>query len=58
MAKYVVTATPVALEGVADYILTTENLEEGSISLVGNGVEQDGTYRYYITNQNKFFSLL
>ncbi|HEA31145.1 MAG TPA: DUF4374 domain-containing protein [Leeuwenhoekiella sp.] len=57
-ANYVITATPVALEGVADYILTTEDLSEGSISLVGNGVEQDGTYRYYITNQNKFFSLL
>lgn len=57
-ANYVITATPVALEGVADYILTAENLSEGSISLVGNGVEQDGTYRYYITNNNKFFSLL
>jgi len=57
-ANYIITATPVALEGVADYILTAEDLSEGSISLVGNGVEQDGTYRYYITNNNKFFSLL
>lgn len=57
-AKYIVTATPEATEAVADYILTTPSLSEGNISLVGNGIEQDGTYRYYITNNNKFFSLL
>lgn len=56
--KYVIAATPVASEGVADYLLTTESISDGSISIEGNGVEQDGTYRYYITNNNKFFSLL
>ncbi|MBG49713.1 MAG: hypothetical protein CML05_15605 [Pseudozobellia sp.] len=58
MEKYVVTATPLATEGVADYILTTDDLSSGSISTEGNGIEQDGTYRYYVTNNDKFFSLL
>ncbi|WP_111539669.1 DUF4374 domain-containing protein [Mesonia algae] len=58
ISKYVITASPLASEGVADYILTSSSLTEGEISVVGNGVEQDGTYRYYITNNNKFFSLL
>ena len=57
-SKYVITASPVASEGVADYILTSNSLTEGEVSIVGNGIEQDGTYRYYITNNNKFFSLL
>lgn len=57
-SRYVVAATPNALEGVADYLLALESLNSGEISLVGNGVEQDGTYRYYIRNNNKFFSLL
>lgn len=57
-AKYIITATPKASDGVADYILTTNNLTEGKISTVGNGIEQDGTYRYYVTSNNKFFSLL
>ncbi|SHG16651.1 protein of unknown function [Salegentibacter echinorum] len=57
-ARYVIAATPVASEGVADYLLTANNLSEGSISTAGNGIEQDGTYRYYVTNNNKFFSLL
>lgn len=57
-AKYLITATPKASEGVADYILTTDNLSQGKISTVGNGIEQDGTYRYYVTSNNKFFSLL
>jgi hypothetical protein len=56
--KYIIAATPIASEGVADYLLTAESISEGSISTAGNGVEQDGTYRYYITNNNKFFSLL
>lgn len=55
---YIITAAPKESEGVADYILTAETLSKGKISLVGNGIEQDGTYRYYITNNNKFFSLL
>lgn len=45
-------------EGVADYLLTADDLSTGSISLTGNGVEQDGTSRYYITNNNRFFSFL
>lgn len=57
-SKYIVTATPVASEGVADYILTADDLGSGSITTEGSGIEQDGTYRYYVTNNNKFFSLL
>ncbi|MDD7888127.1 DUF4374 domain-containing protein [Flavivirga sp. 57AJ16] len=54
--KYLITATPRASEGVADYILTTDDLTQGTISTVGNGIEQDGTWRYYATSNNKFFS--
>lgn len=57
-SKYIITATPTALEGVADYILTADDLSTGSITTVGNGIEQDGTYRYYVTSNNKFFSML
>ena len=56
--RYIIAATPVASEGVADYLLTTDDLSGGVISTEGNGVEQDGTYRYYLTHQNKFFSML
>lgn len=56
--QFVIAATPLAAEGVADYLLTVDSLSGGSISLLGNGIEQDGTYRYYVTNDNKFFSLL
>ncbi len=56
--KYVIAATPEASEGVADYLLTSVSVTEGEISLSGNGIEQDGSFRYYITNNNKFFSLL
>ncbi|MCW9705441.1 DUF4374 domain-containing protein [Fodinibius salsisoli] len=56
--NFIIAATPQALDGVADYLLTTESLESGSISTVGCGQEQDGTYRYYVTNNNKYFSLL
>jgi len=55
--KYIITATTGAT-GIADYLLTTDNLTTGSITTVGNGLEQDGSYRYYVTSQNKFFSLL
>lgn len=55
--KYIITATTGAV-GIADYLLTSDNLTTGSISTVRNGVEQDGSYRYYLTAQNKFFSLL
>lgn len=58
--QYLITVTPTTAgsEGVADYILSTEDLTQGSISTDGNGVEQDGTYRYYETHNNKFFSFL
>lgn len=56
--KYIVASTPIASTGVADYLLTADNLTEGSITTLGNGKEQDGTYRYYITHKNRFFSLL
>jgi len=55
--KYIITATTGAA-GIADYLLTTDNLTTGSITTLGSGLEQDGSYRYYMTNQNKFFSLL
>jgi len=55
--KYIITATTGA-SGVADYLLTADDISTGTISTNGNGVEQDGTYRYYITAQNNFFSLL
>lgn len=57
-SKFIVTATPVGTQGVADYLLLTDNLENGTISTQGNGIEQEGTYRNYITHRNRFFSLL
>jgi hypothetical protein len=59
-AQYIVTATPTTAgsEGVADYILTTEDITQGTISTQGNGIEQDGSYRYYQTHNNKFYSFL
>lgn len=56
--NFVLAVTPVALTGVADYLVTANSLESGTVSIIGNGVEQDGTYRYYVTLGNKFFSLL
>lgn len=56
--NYILTVTPAAATGVADYLLTAGNLETGTISTAGNGIEQDGTYRYYVTHNNKFFSML
>src|SRR5690606_13667218 len=35
-----------------------DDLHQGTISTVGNGIEQDGTYRYYVTHNNRFFSML
>lgn len=59
-SQYLITATPTTAgsEGVADYILTTNDLTQGSVTTDGNGVEQDGSYRYYETHNNKFFSFL
>jgi hypothetical protein len=56
--NFILTVTPVATTAVADYLLTASSLETGTISTKGNGVEQDGTYRYYLTHNNKFFSML
>lgn len=55
--KYIITATTGAA-GIADYLLTADDVSTGSITTTGNGIEQDGSYRYYITAQNNFFSLL
>ena len=57
-AKYVISALPIGSQGVADYLLTADDLTTGTVSTVGNGKEQDGTYRYYVTHKNRFFSLL
>ena len=57
-SRFIIASTPLASDGVADYLLTAESLTEGTVSTVGNGIEQDGTYRYYVTHKNKFFSML
>ena len=56
--NYILAVSPAASTGVADYLLTAQNLDTGTISTAGNGVEQDGTYRYYVTHNGKFFSML
>ena len=56
--NYIVTVTSAANTAKADYLLTAGSLESGAVSIIGNGTEQDGTYRYYITSNNKFFSML
>jgi hypothetical protein len=56
--NFILTVTPAASTGVADYLLTAKSLDTGKVSTAHNGVEQDGTYRYYVTHNNKFFSLL
>ena len=56
--NYILTVSPAASTGVADYLLTAQNLDTGTITTAGNGVEQDGTYRYYVTHNGKFFSML
>lgn len=58
--RFIIAAAPTTSgsEGVADYLLTVEDINSGSITTTGNGVEQDGTYRYYTTSGNKFFSML
>ncbi len=57
-SRYVVASAPIGSQGVADYLLTTGDLSQGTISTVGQGIEQDGSYRYYLTHKGKFFSLL
>lgn len=56
--QFVIAVSPIASTGVADYLLTANYLDSGKITTEGNGVEQDGTYRYYVTHNNKFFSML
>ncbi|WP_461085884.1 DUF4374 domain-containing protein [Spirosoma flavus] len=56
--NFILAVSPAASTGVADYLLTAQNLDAGTISTAGNGVEQDGTYRYYVTHNGKFFSML
>lgn len=56
--NFILTVTPAASTGVADYLLTASSLDTGKVSTANNGVEQDGTYRYYVTHNNIFFSML
>ncbi|MFC5283670.1 DUF4374 domain-containing protein [Pedobacter alpinus] len=56
--NFILAVTPTASTGVADYLVTAGSLDTGKVSILGNGVEQDGTYRYYLTTNNKFFSML
>lgn len=56
--RFVVAALPIAGTSQADYLLTTATLDSGTLSTKGSGIEQDGTYRYYTTSGNKFFSML
>ncbi|PRY55215.1 uncharacterized protein DUF4374 [Arcticibacter pallidicorallinus] len=58
VTKYIISATPIGTTGIADYLLTANSLKEGVITTQGNGLEQDGSYRYYITHKNRFFSML
>jgi len=56
--KFIISATPIGTTGIADYLLTANSLDSGMVTTKGNGIEQDGSYRYYITHKNRFFSLL
>lgn len=56
--RFVVAAYSLANTAQADYLLTAPTLDSGTLSITGNGLEQDGTYRYYTTSGNLFFSML
>ena len=56
--NYIIAVTPTAIANKADYLVTAASLESGAVSIIGNGAEQDGTYRYYVTANNKLFSML
>lgn len=56
--RFVIAASSIEFIGVADYLLTVADVENGSVSLKDSGIEQDGAYRYYLTTNNKFYSLL
>lgn len=58
IGNYIIAATPEGSLGEgADYVLANSTLNDGKISVTGNGIEQDG-YRYYTFHKNKVFSLL
>ncbi|PMD92496.1 hypothetical protein BWI97_20635 [Siphonobacter sp. BAB-5405] len=56
--NFILTVSPAATTGAADYLLTAQTLDSDTITTKRNGVEQDGTYRYYVTHNGKFFSML
>lgn len=56
--NYIIAVTPTAIANKADYLVTAGSLDTGAVSIIGNGAEQDGTYRYYVTANNKLFSML
>lgn len=56
--RFIIAASSLEHTGIADYLLTVEDIEKGTVSLKNNGIEQDGAYRYYLTAKNKFYSLL
>ncbi|MGL4582840.1 MAG: DUF4374 domain-containing protein, partial [Flavobacterium sp.] len=56
--RFIIAASSLEHTDIADYLLTVEDIEKGSVSLINNGIEQDGAYRYYLTAKNKFYSLL
>ncbi len=56
--RFVIAALPITGTSQADYLLTAPTLDSGTLSTTGNGLEQDGTYRYYTTSGNLFFSML
>lgn len=59
-AKYVLAVKSFASsdKNKADYLLTSKDISKGELNLSGNGLEQDGTFRYYLTTDNKFYSFL
>ncbi|WP_285008277.1 DUF4374 domain-containing protein [Pedobacter faecalis] len=56
--NYIIAVSPTAIASKADYLVTASNLESGAVSIIGNGTEQAGLYRYYVTANNKLFSML
>lgn len=56
--NYIIAVTPTAIASKADYLVTAASLDTGKVSIIGNGTEQAGLYRYYVTANNKFFSML
>lgn len=56
--RFIIAASSLEHTGIADYLLTVEDIDKGVVTLKNNGIEQDGAYRYYLTVKNKFYSLL